>query len=279
MAATLDKVKEADTLTLGYPIDARPFAFQDQSGHAVGYAVEICERLAEQIKNTLGLSSLTVTWVPIARGATSEAVAEGKVDMLCSAEPATAAARKQVAFSLPIFPGGIGAVLRSDAPAALQEVLTHASPSRPVWRGSPARTVLEQKTFSVMGGSAGERWLTDRLATFEITAKVNPVDSFDAGIREVMDGVSDVFFGNRASLLDVAARSPWPRDLVVLDRLFTHDSLSLVVPRGDEDFRLAVDQGLSNLVASNDFRSIYSKWFGAPDESARTFFEFSTLSE
>jgi polar amino acid transport system substrate-binding protein len=64
------------------------------------------------------------------------------------------------------------------------------------------------------------------------------VDSYDAGIKRVLDRNSDVFFGDRAILLEAAKRSPSAGDLVVLDRLFTYEPLALALARNDDDFRL-----------------------------------------
>jgi polar amino acid transport system substrate-binding protein len=167
------------------------------------------------------------------------AVQQGKMDLLCGTATATLTRRKEVAFSIPIFPSGIGAILRRDSSAALRDLLSNAPPqSRPIWRGSPARTILESKTFSVVAGTTGESWLAERLNTFQLTAKVVPVQSYDTGIRQVTDRGSDVLFGDRPILLDVATRSPSGHELVVLDRLFTYEPVALALARNDDDFRL-----------------------------------------
>ena len=66
---------------------------------------------------------------------------QGKIDLLCGAASATLTRMKEVSFSIPIFPDGIGALLRADSPEPLRDLLIGAPPlSHPVWRGSPART-------------------------------------------------------------------------------------------------------------------------------------------
>jgi ABC-type amino acid transport substrate-binding protein len=278
-AATLDRVRETGKLTLGYRADARPFSYRDEAGKAAGYSVALCARIADQVKSELGLSALTVEWLPVTIEDRFVAVQQGKADLLCGADTATLTRRKEVTFSIPIFPGGIGAVLRVDSPPGLQDVLSEAPPSRPIWRGSPARTILEKKTFSVVAGTTSATWLAGRLDHFELTATVAPVESYEAGIRRVLDRGSDVFFGDRAILLDAAKRSPSARDLVVLDRLFTYEPLALTFARSDDDFRLIVDRTLSRLYSSGEFHNVYVTWFGEPDESAVTFFRMSALPE
>jgi polar amino acid transport system substrate-binding protein len=174
----------------------------------------------------------------------------------------------------------MGALLRADAPPALRQILAEGQPpSQPVWRASPARTLLERKTFTIVNGTTAARWLTGRIDAFQISATVAPVDSYDAGIGRVVDRSSDVFFGDRALLLEAAKRNGKSANLVVLDRLFTHEPLALALGRNDDDFRLLVDRTLSSLFASQDFDGLYLKWFGEPDESALAFFRNNVLPE
>jgi ABC-type amino acid transport substrate-binding protein len=276
-AATLDRVRQTGKLTLGYRTDAPPFSQKDESGNPDGYAVSLCKDVAERVKSYLTLPDLAVEWVPVTSEDQFKAVQENKVDLLCGAAD-TLASRKDVDFSIPIFPGGIGALLRADAPAGLREVLSGRPPSGPLWRGYPAQ-ILEKQVFSVVAGTPSEKWLSDQLDKFELTAKVAPVEGYDAGVQSVLDRSSNVFFADRSILLDAAKRTTSPGDLTVLRRQFTYVPLALALERNDADFRLVVDRALSQFFGSDEFHSLYVKWFGKPDESAATFFRLSTLSE
>ena len=279
-AATLDRVKAAGKLALAYEIDARPFSYQDEKGKPAGYSIELCERVADAVKAELQLPSLNVEWVPIKLEDRLSTMQQNKADLLCGSVSETLTRRKDFGFSLPIFPSGIGGVLRVDAPAALINVLANGRPGpHPIWRGDPARITLQEKTFSVIAGATSEMWLANRLETLQLTAKAVPVATYADGIQRVLDGSSDVFFGDLPILDDVAKRSPSASDLLVLDRHFTYEPLALTMARGDEDFRLLVDRALSELYRSQDFRTLYAKWFGALDEPTLTFFRQTALPE
>jgi putrescine:ornithine antiporter len=278
-AGTLDQAKQAGRIRLGYRTDARPLSYKDESGKAAGYSVELCQRVADAAKAELGLPALAVEWVPVTIDSRFHALQQGEVDLLCGAESATLARRSEVAFSIPTFPAGIGALLRSDAPARLREVLSGKRPEfRPIWRGT-ASQLLQAQSFSVVAGTTSEKWLTGRLNDFKVTAKVAPVSGYEAGIRGVLDRSSNVFFGDRAILLDAVKRSPSAGDLMVLDRSFTYEPLALAMARGDEDFRLVVDRTLSRLYRSGEIGALYAKWCGEPDESALAFFRMSALPD
>jgi ABC-type amino acid transport substrate-binding protein len=53
-AATLDRVKAAGKLTLGYRTDAQPFSYRDSSGAPAGYSVALCQKIADQVKPNWG---------------------------------------------------------------------------------------------------------------------------------------------------------------------------------------------------------------------------------
>lgn len=277
-AGTLDKIRQSGKIALGYRAEAQPFSYRDDQGNPAGYSVALCQAIADGLKTDLGLANLSIEWVPVTIDDRFSAVQQGKVDLLCSAETETLSQRKEVSFSLPVYPSGIGALLAADTPPELQEILERGSPpTKPIWRGSPARTLLEAQTFSVVANTRAVDWLRERADAFDIDAKIVPVDSYDAGVQRLLDGTSDVLFGE-ATLLAAAKRSPGARDLTLLDRRFTNEPIALVLARGDEDFRLAVDQQLSQLMRSDSFRSLYSRWFGEFDQSTARFFRDTILA-
>jgi len=279
LAATLDGVKKTGKLKLGYREDARPYSYRDESGKPAGYSVVLCEKIADQVKAQLGLSALAPEWAPVTLENRFQLLQEGKVDLLCEADTPTLARRKEASFSIPIAEGGIGALLRADSSYRLRAVLTKGKAAAgPFWRASPAQ-IIEQQTFSVVAGTTSATWLAGRLDKFQLSAKVVPVDGYQAGIERVLERGSNVLFGDRAILVDAAKRSPSSQDLVVLDRRFTVDPVALALRRNDDDFRLLVDGTLSRLFQSEDFRYLYAKWFGEPDEETLKFFQLSALPE
>jgi polar amino acid transport system substrate-binding protein len=279
-AQTLDRIRGASAIKLGYETDARPFSFKNESGTAEGYAVGLCMKVVDQVKSELGLANLSVEWVPVALDQRFQAVKDGTVDLLCGADTVTLTRRKDVSFSISIFPSGTGAVVSDSSPLALREVLEKGQPSeRPIWRGSPARTLLEEKTFSAVAGTTSETWLNERIKTFELASTVAPVETYDQGIEGVLNGTSAALFGELPVLLDAASRSEGSGNLIVLNRHFTNEPLALVLARGDEDFRLTADRALSAFYRAQDFRAFFTGWFGPPDDDIVTFFHQTTLPE
>jgi putrescine:ornithine antiporter len=269
---TLARIRAKGKLVLGYYTQAQPMSYRDSSGNAAGYSVLLCQKVADEVKAELGLQKLAVEWVPLTPATGMQGVHQGKIDLLCGSDAASLANRANVSFSLPIFPGGISALLRADAPKALQNVLEERpAPYRPFWRASPF-SPIQHKTLSVVAGTSAVDWGKERASKLRLVAKLDTVESYETGVAKVVNGDSDVLFGDRAILLALAKRSADARKLRVLTRHFTYEPQALALARNDDDFRLVVDRALIRFYASPKFGEAYSAVFGPADADTIEFF-------
>ena len=276
VTGALARIADAGRIRLGYRVDASPFSYRDDSGGPAGYSIALCQRIANAIKEELRIPRLEVEWLPVTASNRFEAVRQSTIDMLCGADTISISRRKTVDFSIPIFPGGIGVLLRADAPARLKNVLSgKAQTAHPIWRAS-ASEILQFKTFAVVTSTTSEAWVRDRISDLKIVATATSVPTYDAGINAVLERKADALFGERAVLLDLSRRRP---DLVVLDREFSHELLAFALPRGDEPLRLAVDRTLSQFYAYGPLSGLYAKWFGEPDEQTLNFFRWAAIPD
>ena len=275
---TLERIRESGKLRLGYRTDARPFSYEE-SGKPAGFSLSLCAAVADAVKAELGLPQLAVQHVKVTAEDRFEAIEDEKADLICGAATATLARRKLVDFSIPIFPGGIGALLRKDAPERLIATLEgREAPFTPRWRATLA-DVLSKKTVSAVTGTTAAAWLPERRKVLGIDSTLVEVASYQEGVDRVLAGTTDVLFGDRALLLEVAGRSRGSADLAVLSRMYTVEPIALVSERGDADFRLLVDRTLSRLYRSEEFRSLYTQHFGPPESSTLDFYRFVALPD
>lgn len=280
LGATLDRIRDSGTVRLGYLADARPFSFKGETGEPEGYGVALCGAILDEIRTIEGMQSIEASWVEVPAADSSSVITSGQVDLLCTAAGETLARRAELSFSLPILPGGTGVVLRNDAPAALREILSRDRPAeRPIWRGMPARTVLGERIFAAVEGTLSADWLAERAKTLQLSSTILPVPTHEAGVQAVVDRSADAFFGQMPVLLDAAKRNAASGSLLVLPRLFTHETLALPMARDDDDFRLVVDRGLSRAFRNPKFPELFGEWFGEPDETMVTFFQQIALPD
>ena len=199
-AQTLDRIKETAFIKLGYLDDARPFSFASSAGKPDGYTIELCQRIVEELKKDLALPQLNSQFAPVAVDWRMFALDSARIDLLCSPSSVTLAKRKEASFSIPVFGGGIRAVMMTDAAAKLRAAIeadAKAQPTTPVWRGSPASRVLKGMTFAVVTGTASEKWLEGRRQKLGVDAKVEPVADYHTGMRLLQERKVDAFFGDR----------------------------------------------------------------------------------
>ena len=278
-AATLDRIRESGSIKLGYLADARPFSFRNEAGAAEGYAVALCQQVADQVKKGLALPSLRVEWVPVTPDDRLSDVQQGNVDLLCAPTSATLARRQDVSFSIPIFAGGNRAVLRADAPTALLEALGESKGPRAVWRGQPAAKVLKGTSFAVVAGTTSETWLKSRRAALQVDARIVPVADYRSGLQQVRDGKADVFFGERSLVLGALSdkereESRHPGS-PVHERAGAHS-------RWHAATRTSGSSSIARSASSTRparFGELYKRWYGAFDEATRTYFEWNTPGE
>ena len=271
----LDRIKQSGQVRFAYVPQAKPFTSAGASGAVEGYGAALCERIAAALKSQSGNAEFAVTWVPVTIETAASAVSGGQADVLCTPANATLARRKTLSFSLPIFAGGIRAVVRNDLTPQIREALENNPRTRPVWRGTPAQGMVEATRFATVAGTSSERWLAQGVNKFKLNTATVSVPDYASGIKFLQEGKIDVFFAERDVAL-AAMDDKASKNLTVLHRQLTHEPLALALPRGDEDLRLLVDTALSNAYSSPDFATLYGKYFGTLDENNRTFFSWVT---
>src|SRR5215831_17992597 len=105
-AGTLERISQDKTIRIAYRQDAAPFSYKDNLGEPAGYMVDLCRAVAKKLTQQLGLSSLSVAYVPVTAVNRFEAIRQHKADMLCEPTSATLSRRELVDFSVSTFVDG-----------------------------------------------------------------------------------------------------------------------------------------------------------------------------
>ena len=240
-ASVLDEVKSSKTLRVGYREDAPPYSYPNDIGEAAGYSVELCRQVAAGIGQIHQIEDLTVDYVPVSAGDRFEAVAEGKIHLLCGATTQTLARREIVSFSLPTFIDGASVLFRADGPKSFAE--------------------MSGKSIGVHANTTTEKGLVNTLEREGMQATVVAVDSHEDGFARLVAGEISAYFADRAILAYMLQHSEQAANLHLSTRFFSHEPFALALPRGDEDFRLTVDRVLSYLYKSGRIGDVFKASF------------------
>jgi ABC-type amino acid transport substrate-binding protein len=241
-AGTLDRIAQDKTIRIAYRADAPPFAYNDKSGVPAGFIVDLCRAVAKHLGTQLKLPTLRVAYLPVTAADRFAAIEQGKADLLCEPTTETLARRQEVDFSIPTFVDGAGLMIRSDGPRSLQ--------------------ALAGRKIGVLAGTTTEEELRNTLKDAGITADVIPAQTHAEGLALLDNGKVSAYFADRSILLFLIRQSKAPDKLMLADNYLTVEPYALALPRGDENFRLAVDRALSHIYRDGEIAAIFSQTFG-----------------
>src|SRR6202035_4129436 len=99
LAPTLANIKNTHVVRLGYRESSPPFSFLDQSSRPIGYSLELCEAVVDEISVEVDDPNLKIEYVKVTSDDRIPAVVQGKSDLECGWTTANAERARQVAFS------------------------------------------------------------------------------------------------------------------------------------------------------------------------------------
>jgi polar amino acid transport system substrate-binding protein len=275
-ANTLERVRSSNTLTLGYLPDFAPFSVK-VGDKVQGYAIGLCEKIADKIKAELGLPELQVSYQPVTVADEVSAVSSGKVDLLCTPTPPTLERRKSVSYSVPVYTAGLSAVVHQDAPATLLDVLNgKVAHTGPTWRATVNRGLANQ-TYVTTAGGVTEAWIRQQMRLLGVVATLITVDTTAEGLELIAKGKADAMFSERMMLRNLLDSHYATGNLVLLERIFEYTPTAMTVPRDDEDFRLLVDTTLSEMYRSGEIEQAYDKYLEGASETTKKLFKVYAL--
>jgi ABC-type amino acid transport substrate-binding protein len=261
-AGTLDRIGHDKAIRIAYRQDAPPFSFADKSGVPAGFIVDLCRAVAQHLADQLHLPALRIVYVPVTAVDRFALIAEGKADLLCEPTTETLSRRREVDFSIPTFVDGAGLLIRTGGPHSL--------------RGLAGRKI------GVLAGTTTEQELQNTLAAAGITTHVIPAKTHEEGLAMLDDGRISAYFADRSILVFLLRQSRAPAKLRLADNYLTVEPYALALPRGDEDFRLAVDRALSHIYRGGEIGTIFARGFGGaarPSGIVKTLYVIAALPD
>src|SRR2546421_7534329 len=106
LSPTLANIKKTHVVRLGYRESSPPFSFLDQANRPIGYTLELCEAIVDEIGVEVDDSNLRIDYVKVTSDDRIPAVVQNKIDLECGSTTANAERGKQVAFSPLMFVAG-----------------------------------------------------------------------------------------------------------------------------------------------------------------------------
>ena len=108
-------------------------------------------------------------------------------------------------------------------------------------------------------GTTTEQVLRATLDAKKMKADVVTFDSHPDGVKALEDGKVDAYFGDQSILYSLLFKSDKANELSISDKTLTVEIQGLALPRGDDDFRLAVDSALSELFRNGQMGAFFKQ--------------------
>ena len=220
LSPTLAGIKKTHVVRLGYRESSPPFSFLDQANRPIGYSLELCEAIVDEIGIEVDEFNLKIDYVKVTSDDRIAAVMQNKIDLECGSTTANAERAKQVAFSPLIFVAGTKLMV-------------------PKGSSISAPADLRGKTVVVTKGTTNEQAM--QKSQNKLTLGLNLVTSADheQSYQVLADGKADAFATDDILLYALIARHKAQDPIPSGGRLFVIRSLWHHVPQG----RAAVESG------------------------------------
>jgi glutamate/aspartate transport system substrate-binding protein len=243
LTGTLKKIKDSGAITIGNRESSVPFSYLDEHGTPIGYSVDLCNRVVEEVKKTLSLPDLKVQYITVAPAARIPLLSNGTIDLECSTTDRTLARMRQVAFSVPTFVIG-------------GRILTKIGSGITDWGD------LHAKVIGVAQGTHTEQLVNALVATPAYAGtRVLTLKDHAQGLLALETGRVDAYVTDDIVLYGLRGTSRMKDQLTVTGKQLSVDTYGIVLRRDDPDFEIVVDRALSELYRSPEIEALYHKWF------------------
>src|SRR5450756_75648 len=242
LSPTLANIKQTHVVRLGYRESSPPFSFLDQANRPIGYSLELCEAIVDEIGVEVDDANLKIDYVKVTSDDRIPAVVQNKIDLECGSTTANAERGKQVAFSPLMFVAGTKLMV-------------------PKTSAVSAAADLKGKTVVVTKGTTNEQAMhaVDRKLALGLNIVVAP--DHEQSYQMLVDGKADAFATDDILLYGLIARHKAQDKFRVTGDYLSYDPYGIMFRKGEPQLAAVVERGFRKLGSNRDLIPLYNKWF------------------
>jgi glutamate/aspartate transport system substrate-binding protein len=244
-SATLKKIKDTGSITLGHRESSIPFSYYDDKQQVIGFSHEIMLKVVDAVKENLKLAKIDTKLMPVTSANRITLVQNGTVDIECGSTTNNTERQKQVAFSNTIFIIGTKLMAKKDA-------------------GIKDFPDLAGKNVVTTAGTTSERLL--KKMNEDKGMKMNIISAKDHGesFLTLETGRAVAFMMDDALLYGEIAKAKRPADWAVVGTAQSKEAYGCMLRKDDAGFKKVVDDAIAKVQSSGEVDKIYAKWFMNP---------------
>ena len=242
LTGTLKKIKDSGTITIGHRETSIPFSYLDDKQQPIGYSMDLCAAIVEEVKKELALPTLTVKYNPVTSQTRIPLMANGTVDLECGSTTNTLTRQKQVSFAPVTFITGTKLLVKKTS-----KIKSYKD--------------LKNKTVVVTQGTTNERTIKALSDKENLNIKFLNAKDHAESFLTVESGRAVAFSMDDVLLYGLIATAKKPKDFEVVGDYLSYDPYGMMYRKGDADFGVVINRAFANLMRSGDINKIYDKWF------------------
>jgi glutamate/aspartate transport system substrate-binding protein len=242
LSPTLSNIKNTHVVRLGYRESSPPFSFLDQANRPIGYSLELCEAIVDEIGVEVDDSNLRIEYVKVTSDDRIPAVVQNKIDLECGSTTANAERGKQVAFSPLMFVAGTKLMV-------------------PKASAVSAPTDLKGKTVVVTKGTTNEQAMHNIDKKFSLGLNIVASPDHEQSYQMLVDGKADAFATDDILLYGLIARHKSQDKFRVTGDYLSYDPYGIMFRKGEPQLAAVVERAFRKLGSNRDLIPLYNKWF------------------
>lgn len=241
----LDRIRSSGQIVIAHRDTSVPFSYLDGNGKPVGYAMDLCYRLAGAIQRSLGMKELRVAYKPVTSADRITVIAEGRADIECGSTTNNAERRQKVAFTIPHYIAGSRIAVRSDM-------------------GETTLDQFEGRKLVSTKGTTSLKKLQDLVRERQLRIQVLEANDHAQALAMVSNRSADGFIMDDVLLYGLIAASPRPDQLKVVGKFLTIEPLAMMMSKSDPELKRIVDEEMRRMIFSQEAHALYERWFNQP---------------
>ena len=242
LTGTLKKIKDSGTITLGVRETSIPFSYLDDKQNAIGYSIDLCMAIVEEVKKELMMPTLMVKTNPVTSQTRIPLMANGTIDMECGSTTNNLTRQKQVAFAPVTFVTGTKLLVKKTS-----KIKSYKD--------------LKGKTVVVTQGTTNERTIKALSDAENLNIKFLNAKDHAESFLTVESGRAAAFSMDDVLLYGLIAKAKKPKDFDVVGDYLSYDPYGIMFRKNDADFAIVANRALANLMRTGEINKIYDKWF------------------
>jgi glutamate/aspartate transport system substrate-binding protein len=242
LSPTLARIKSANVVHVGYRESSPPFSFLDEANRPIGYSLELCEAIVEEISAEVDAPDLKIDYVKVTSDDRIPAVVQNKIDLECGSTTANAERSKQVAFSPLIFVAGTKLMVAKSSPIS-------------------AVTDLKGKTVVVTKGTTNEIAMHNVDRKFQLGLNIVTAGDHEQSYQMLADGKVDAFATDDILLYGLIAHHKSQDKFRVTGDYLSYEPYGIMFRKGEPEFSAVVERAFRKLGSNHDLIPLYEKWF------------------